>query len=233
MLGKTTKANLRSVDFDDSDQSIWALKGEPGEIFHYNLDITEASGSITANGANQSEAKSTISAGSHALLAALNEGGAKIICKSTGAEITSIPQETLPNIDSEKTVTNAATMESGYLFTASGEAGAVMYTVTTTNSGSCNDRTLTKQGSIDFGESISANHVFLNRNYLFVASGLGGLKIIHIERNDNSDTNLDSDQDGNREDDQIICRLGSTTLSLPPSAIAAHLAHGDTEGACN
>jgi hypothetical protein len=37
---------------------------------------------------------------------------------------------------------------------------------------------------------------------------------------------------GGTADHQLVCHKGKKTLSLPPSAVDAHLGHGDRRGPC-
>ena len=91
------------------------------------------------------------------------------------------------------TATNSATMTKGLLFTANGEVGIYVYSVKENSGGgsSCKGMTVTLLGSLALGLRNSANHVRVSMNLLFVANGLGGLKIVRFENSG----------DGNEYDD--------------------------------
>lgn len=233
MVSSIQKNNLRSVKIDRTDGTLWALLGENGTAIHHNTAGEQQSDPIVFGGANQAQAKSTIDIGHSTMLTALNENGAKITCKSTGAELAHIRVNNPDRLDSTKAVTNAAAMYDGFLFTANGEAGVSLYVVRTQGDDACDIRSVTKQGRVDFGQGFSANHVFYSRGYVLVADGTGGVKILNVERGDGSDSDEnDSDQDEDDTDSVAICHKGRKTLRLPMSAIRAHLRHGDTLGAC-
>lgn len=224
--------NLRSVSFDRRNGTAWALQGENGKSFHYNSEGTKQSEPIVIGGANLDQAKSTISVGGRTILTALNEGGTKIICKANGQVLATIPVNNPDGLDATKAVTNSASMYRGFLFTANGEAGISLYVVRAASPYSCNVRRIVKLGRVDFGSDFSANHVFYNRGYIFVADGSGGVRILQLKRGSNcsspeNDDDLDEDDSRNIK----VCFRGRT-FSLPPRAAMAFIRNGATRGEC-
>lgn len=225
--------NLRSVNFDRRNGTAWALKGENASSLHYNSEGTKQSNPIVFGGANQDQAKSTINVGRKTLLTALNEEGVKIICKANGRLLAHVPVNNPDGLDETKAVTNSAAMHEGFLFTANGEAGVSLYVSRSASWNGCGNRTLVKQGRVDFGSGFSANHVFYSRGFVFVADGTGGVKILRLIRDSNCDSpDNDSDQDEDDSDDVTICYRGQQTRSVSRTGVRAYLRRGATLGAC-
>lgn len=234
LVSSIQKNNLRSVKIDRVDGTAWALIGENGTAIHHKITGEQQSEPVVMGGANQDQAKSTIGIGRKTMLTALNEEGAKIICKSTGEELAHIPVNNPDGLDDTKAVTNAVAMYNGFMFAANGEAGVTLYIVRTSFWDACNIRSITKQGRIDFGSGFSANHVFYSRGHILVADGTGGIKILRITRGNGSDSDEnDRDQDEDDSDNVTICKHGRKTMSLPRRAAMANVQNGTaTWGAC-
>lgn len=173
----------RSVGIDKPNSSILVLGGQPANISSIDYKGVEIS-KHDIEGATIPESKSTIQVGSTRTLAAVGDGGAKIICNLTGEVLIHIPQPKLEGVDLSKTVTNAAAAYGNYIFLANGEAGVYVYTTkdSSNRKNKCQDLEVSLLGKVNFGEDLSANHVTFRHNFLFVADGLGGLKILTINR---------------------------------------------------
>jgi hypothetical protein len=195
ILSESDAADARSVSIKDSTVAV--LSGTPGIVRLFNTSLVSSGTDNPIGGATIEQSKSTIDLGNETALAAVNDGGTKFICRSDDKIVASIDAVKINNIDAEKTVTNAAYLNSGLLFTANGEAGVYAYHVTMGDktSSNCNQRKVELLGKINFGENLSANHIYYHSNYLFVANGLGGLKIVSVE-------NAPSDGDDNDHDDE-------------------------------
>lgn len=193
-LGSTVSlSDARDVAPAASGSNIYVFQGTPGRI----QALTSSGGaisSISTGGAATPESKSTISLGKTTSIVSLGEAGMKVVCNSTGATLASLPAVSVQGLTADRTVTNAAVASKGMLFTANGEAGVFVYSFKQ-NTGTCKGVTLDLLGSISFGKAISANNLYYNSDYLFVASGLGGFKILHITHSDESDD--DDDFEGN------------------------------------
>jgi hypothetical protein len=79
-------------------------------------------------------------------------------------------------------VTNAASAERDLLFISNGEAGVYVAQGSQAFSatGSEAPQQLTMLGRLRFGNLQSVNHVTYRSGHLFVAAGLGGLKIVKV-----------------------------------------------------
>lgn len=162
--------------------SIWVLSGQPGTL--HQIDKGVISGKYEVGGASIAESKSTLTVGSKWSLSAIGDGGFVVTCNKNGEEILKVAAPRVGGLDAEKTVTNAVIAEGGYLFAANGEAGVYAYKINKSNLNavSCQDIQIDLIGVIDFGEKLSANDLFFKKGFLFVADGLGGLKIISFTR---------------------------------------------------
>ena len=175
--------DARAITSRSTDTDVFVVAGQPGRI----LDITPAgtvARTYSLGGAVTPESKSTITSGSTMLLASIGEGGVKIVCKADAGVLASIPAPTgVGSLSNAATVSNAVTSGPGLLFVANGEAGVYVYALQTsgTSVGACAGLAApTFLGSINFGAAISANNVKYGNGVLFVATGLGGFKIISV-----------------------------------------------------
>lgn len=197
-------SDARGVAYDKREKSTRVISGQPG-IMHVVNDDEELEASIELGGNSAAESKSTIEAGNSSSIVSLGDKGLKVVCNENGAELLHIEAVRVKGLDSSVTVTNAASMDNGLIFAANGEAGLYVYE---TKKGSkipktsCHEIKASLLGSINFGNGFSANHVVYKKNYLFVATGLGGLKIVEISRGKSDDDydDFDDDHDDEHED---------------------------------
>ena len=93
-----------------------------------------------------------------------------------------MPQPNVAGLDATVTVTNAATTDNKTLFMANGEAGVyVAMAVTRFDSKDCTVDNLQLLGKFRFDDFQSVNHVTYRNDVLFIAGGLGGLKILTVQ----------------------------------------------------
>jgi hypothetical protein len=154
------------------------LGGQPGTV-----STMTAAGALTSTFALSGNAtplsKSSLSVGSVWSVASLGEGGFTVFCNASGAVIAHVPAITLPGIDPSRTVTNAVTSVGGLIYTTNGEAGVNVYTIRDAASvAPCGAGTVSLVGNMDLGAGFSPNGIHSNGTVLYVASGLGGLKIL-------------------------------------------------------
>jgi peptidase E len=89
------------------------------------------------------------------------------------------------DLDPSVTVTNAAATDSKTLYMSNGEAGVyVAYTRDKFNSRDCDVDDLELIGQFRLDDLESVNAVKVDEDYLFVAGGLGGLKILEVTEED-------------------------------------------------
>jgi hypothetical protein len=177
--------------------SIVALSGTTGELTYFDEKLVQLGETSPVGGATKEQEKSSVNLGAETVLVALNDGGAKIVCRADNKVIGSIPAVKESETISEKTVTNSAYLHNGLLFTANGEAGVYVYHVRKGEKfeSVCKDRNIHLLGKLNFGSDLSANHVVFKGKHLFVADGLGGVKIVSVKNDLTEDDDTDYDQE--------------------------------------
>ncbi|RYZ49110.1 MAG: hypothetical protein EOP07_24860 [Proteobacteria bacterium] len=177
-ITKTTAlTDARSVGFTPAGLPM-VLSGQPGRV-NTMTAAGDISSTFALGGAATVQSKSNLYVGSKWSVATLSEGGFKIFCNSDGTVIATVPQVTISGTPAAKTVTNAVTSANGVIYTANGEAGIYVYYVRSSGSSTCGSGSVTPMGSMNIGGStLSANGVFANGLNLFVADGLGGLRVM-------------------------------------------------------
>ncbi|RZA16940.1 MAG: hypothetical protein EOP10_23650 [Proteobacteria bacterium] len=155
------------------------LSGQPGRV-NTMTAAGDISGTYAFGGATTVQSKSNLYVGSKWSIATLGEGGFKIFCNADGSVIATVPQVTVSGVPAAKTVTNAVTASGGVIYTANGEGGVYVYYVRSSGlSSSCGSATVTPLGSMNVGgTNISANGVYASGLNVFVADGLGGLRVM-------------------------------------------------------
>jgi hypothetical protein len=85
-------------------------------------------------------------------------------------------------LDPSVVVTNAVTVQDDLMFISNGEAGVYAAAgAASFESPSCGAQQIDVLGRLRFDDLESVNHVAYRGEYLFVAAGLGGLKIVLVE----------------------------------------------------
>jgi hypothetical protein len=171
--------DARAIGFTSTEDQLMVASGRPA-----TLTVLDASGNTqhaySYSGATLPDSKSTIQVGNQTSLVSAGDAGAYLVCNETGNILASIPVVTGSGMPATDTVTNSATECGGVIFTTNGGAGVYAYRKTE-NKNACQGVTITKLGSLDFGEDfVSANHVSCLHNTLLVASGRGGMKIVSV-----------------------------------------------------
>jgi hypothetical protein len=185
--------SLTTVSLDDArwvdvgGGKVVVVQGTPGRIAVFDESSLTLLGAYSFDGADVPEAKSTVEVvGGKAIIAA-GSGGVQILSASTGAVVGSVPR---PNPSSlglspDVVVTNAASVDGNLLFISNGEAGVYVAEASQPFSatGSETSQQLTVLGKLKFGNQQSVNHVTYKSGHLFIAAGLGGLKIVKVHGN--------------------------------------------------
>ena len=186
--------DARDLAIGQTGNEILVLQGTPGRIANVSLNQGELISQQNLGGATTAEAKSTIQSGKNSNLVTLGETGVRIYCSSDNSLIASVSAPEPQGINAAKKATNSASAAKSLLFTADGEAGVHVYSMSksaTHTNNKCPTFSLTLIGSLNFGEKISANSVTFDGESLFVANGLGGLNIVKVsgipEAKDDSD----------------------------------------------
>ncbi|MCH9609241.1 MAG: hypothetical protein S4CHLAM45_04680 [Chlamydiales bacterium] len=187
---------LSSLDLTDArwigwrnnrDKSLYILQGTPGllsvlDINKYDFTLRE---SYPVDGLELPEAKSTVALVDKLAFIAAGSAGVQILNLENGEIIKSIPLETIEGVDLADQMTTDLTINGNLIFTANAGAGVSVYMnkqrpFSRQNPNQPMD--LSFGGRLQLGEGTSANHVALNKKYLFVASGKLGVKVIEISR---------------------------------------------------
>ena len=82
-------------------------------------------------------------------------------------------------------VTNAVAVDGDLMFISNGEAGVYVATSELDfEDHDCDESPeITMLGQLQFGDLESVNHVEYENDYLFVAAGLGGVKVVEVVAN--------------------------------------------------
>ena len=166
-------SDARSVDAN-SDH-LYVLQGQEGRVNVFDLPGATYTKSYDVGGATIPESKSEIAVSGKYIFAALNEGGLSIL-NLDGSLKQSIPKPATPSgaLD-ENHVTNSVSLNGDLVLIGNGESGIHVGGLIAEE-----DDDLWMLGAMEFGESQSANFVESKDNVIFVATGLGGLKILAI-----------------------------------------------------
>lgn len=188
LLGEFSLDDARWVALDEENKRIVVAQGTPGRLSIFKEKkfpggSMEFQNTFTFPGANVPESKSTVEvAGGKAFIAAGPEG-VQIMCLDNGQIIGSIPRPDPASLglDPSVVVTNAVSVDEELIFISNGEAGVYVARGTENfHDNNCNTPGITMLGKLRFDDLQSANHVAYRSGYLYVAAGLGGVKIVRV-----------------------------------------------------
>lgn len=168
---------------DVQGDKVVVVQGTPGQISVFNKKNLELVNTFQFKGADIPESKSTVQVvGKRAFIAA-GTGGAQVIDIETGKVLATVPRPEVLGLDPSVAVTNAVSADGNLVFMSNGEAGVyVAQAPKNFNAISGDDPLeLTLLGKLQFQNLQSVNHVEYRGKVLFVAAGLGGLKILKVE----------------------------------------------------
>jgi hypothetical protein len=153
----------------------YILSGQPGTINVFDLNSSDFVASFTIGGANTPFSKSEISVNDSYIFAALNEEGVRMM-ELDGTIKQHIPKpETPEGADDENHVTNSVSLNNSLIFMGNGESGIAVGEIIEEL-----DDQVVIHGTMAFNDMGSSNFVQSRDSIIFVASGLGGLKILAI-----------------------------------------------------
>ena len=190
--GGIYKINLESLQIDGitnlhdarwmdicGDQ-IFIVQGTPGKYSVIDLNSLNVDHEVSVNGMNFPEAKSTIDISGKMAFIAAGSAGVQIFNTVNHSLIGEIP---VPDPSNPDMLTNAVAYDEGLLFISNGAGGVYVANVLTDvneNASTCETELL---GYLDFESMASVNHIAFKGEYLFIAAGLDGIKIVKVVRN--------------------------------------------------
>jgi hypothetical protein len=162
--------DLRSVAFGNNRLAV--LSGTNGATI-LNPDNLATTATISLAQATP-EAKRTIAIDNNRVYIAEGENGAGIYRLDNGTQLAKLPIPINPvDTDPGDVVTNAVSVDNSLLFMANGAAGVSISDVTSTDA-------IKSYGILDLDGS--SNFVRNEENFVFVATGTGGLQILKINK---------------------------------------------------
>ncbi|SHH38571.1 LVIVD repeat-containing protein [Flavobacterium johnsoniae] len=185
VTGKTAMADLRSIAL--TSDKVVTLSGTKG-VNIYNQTTLALQKSFTTS-TDVSGAKRTMDIDGTKLLVSEGPNGLGVYDINTGSKLQTIAISAA----GEDNVTNAVSVNDGYAFLANGALGLNVYQPGTQYS---------LLGSV--GITGSSNYVKSSGNYIYVASGTGGLKIIKMEKPNTTFANCSSYSIYNQGKDLIL-----------------------------
>lgn len=189
LLGEYPLDDARWVAWDEDGDRVVVLQGTPGRLAVFRADAFSGGSMQLLNtfpvpGVDVAESKSTVEvAGGKAFVAAGPEG-VQIVCLDTGAIVGSvpIPDPAALGLDPSVVVANAVTVDDDLMFISNGEAGVYAAAAERDFEASPCGETQKIQvlGRLQFDALQSVNHVVYRDGFLFVAAGLGGIKVVDV-----------------------------------------------------
>lgn len=192
LLGQYALDDARWVTWDPAGSRIVVLQGTPGRLAVFEEGQFPGGSMTLLNtwtfpGADVAESKSTVEiVGGKAFVAAGPEG-VQVVCLDDGQIVGSVPRPDPASLglDPSVVVTNAVTVQDDLMFISNGEAGVYAAAGAESFETSACDapQSISVLGRLQFDDLQSVNHVVYRNEYLFIAAGLGGLKVVEVALN--------------------------------------------------
>ncbi|HXM37598.1 MAG TPA: hypothetical protein VN908_02940 [Gemmatimonadales bacterium] len=194
VINPITLARIDSVQLHDArwvdvaGGKVAVVQGTPGQLAVFNETTLAPIGTWSFTGAGIAQSKSTVQlVGGKAFIGA-GTGGVQVLSAATGLVVGSVPRPNpatlTPPLPDSVVVTNAASVDADLLFISNGEAGVYVARGSQVFSatGSETAQTITMLGKLRFANLQSVNHVAYSSQdqYLIIAAGLGGLKMVKV-----------------------------------------------------
>ncbi len=182
------RINIRQKNYQSLHDARWVemtgnevfiMQGTPGQYsrLDQSLAITEQ---VPVAGADIPESKSTMEIHGNMAFLAAGSAGVQIYNILTNEKIGEIP---LPESKKNQiTLTNAVSYDDGLLFISNGEGGIWVAEVLTSILADVDHVKIDLLGYMEFKDLPSVNHVAFKNNYLIIAAGEGGVKVVRIIR---------------------------------------------------
>ncbi len=144
--------------------NVYALSGDPSQVTIWDKSNLTKVDNFNHNGSSHAESKVTIDVDSNLIFVAGGYEGLLVY----DLDGNFISKHTFGG----ESVTNAVTAKKGKVFVSNGEGGVHVASY---------DPFLNIIGKLDLSENESVNHITLYEDFLYVASGIGGVKMIKVE----------------------------------------------------
>lgn len=190
----TEFADVRSAAFYSSSSYVALYGGTGGQTAAIAVVQNGSTvKTVTTHGATIAESKSVVTVVGGLALAALNDGGVKMVNLADGATVFSVAAPSVTGLPAAVTVSNSVSAYKNLMFIANGEAGVYMGKLDAKiESGPKN---VTILGRLGLGLKHSANDIKYRGNMVFVAAGTGGFKILLVKNTD-YDAEIQAEQQG-------------------------------------
>jgi hypothetical protein len=188
ILGEYALDDARWVAFDPLGGQIVVAQGQPGRLSVFTEGSFPGGSLELVNtwsfpGADVAQSKSTVEVHGGKAFVAAGPQGVQIVCLASGQVIGSVPRPDPASLglDPSVVVTNAVTVQDDLMFISNGEAGVYAAAADASFSDDdCTTPSISVLGRLRFADLQSANHVAYLGDQLYVAAGLGGIKIVDV-----------------------------------------------------
>lgn len=169
------------------NRAVVAQGGTPGgalSVFDLSASVPDLMAVWPFDGADLPEGKTTVEVAGGKAFVAAGRSGVQVLGLDTGDLLATVPVPDAPGVDPADRTANAAAVDDDLLFVAFGGAGLYVARGAEDFDLSPADAPLdlTVVGRLRLGDYASVNHVAYKGGALFIASGLGGLKIVRVDR---------------------------------------------------
>ncbi len=171
LLDSVPQANGRSLGLNTN--FLYVFNGQPGSLNVYSNTTYSYLNTFSIGGANEPQAESQMAVTDKYIFTALNEAGVTVL-NIDGSVKQIIPKPATPaGASGADCVSNAVSVNNDLVLIANGAAGLYVSNMVS----KAND-SLDLVGTIIFDDQASSNYVVSQDSIIFVATGLGGLKIL-------------------------------------------------------
>ncbi|MBI2059197.1 MAG: hypothetical protein HYT87_05435 [Nitrospirae bacterium] len=196
LLSSAVLSDARWLDV--AGDQVAVVQGTNGRLAVLDRSSAGLISSFPFEGADIPQSKSTVVVKGGKAFVAAGSKGAQVIALKSGSILSRVAVPTVSGLDASVVVTNAVSVHGDLVFISNGEAGVYVARATGNLEKDNADAPfdLPLLGRLQFAKQESVNHVSYRGNVLFVASGLGGLRILTVHGGSCSDTNNAKDCGG-------------------------------------
>ncbi len=189
VLAEYALDNARWVELDATGNRVVVAQGTPGrlsvfEAGNFSGGTLNLLNTFSFPGADVADSKTSFEIHGGKAFIAAGTSGVQIVCLDNGQIVGSVPRPDPGELglDPSVVVTNSVTVEGDLMFISNGEAGVYAAAAYDDfDDTPCADaQPITLLGQLQFDDLQSANHVEYSANRLWVAAGLGGVKVVRV-----------------------------------------------------